>query len=57
MNITDTQIAIPAIIIVVGGALVYAYTSGSQVDSGIIYTAIAAISGLAGFDMGKKAAA
>ena len=57
MNITDTQIAIPAILVAAGGALVYAYVSGNPVDSGIIYTAIAAISGLAGFDMGKKAAA
>lgn len=58
MEISDTKIAIGAIIILVAVLTVAAYLSGSVTETlviGLASTGIAAVAGLAGYDMGKKA--
>jgi len=58
MEITDTKIAIGAIIILTTVLTVASYLSGVVSETlviGLASTGIAAVAGLAGFDMGKKA--
>jgi hypothetical protein len=55
MEISDTKVAIGTIGFIVVGLCAGAYmTTGAQPDIGTIGMAIAAIAGLAGFDMRKK---
>ena len=57
MDLSDIKIAICAIIILIGTLTIAAYLSGSVTETliiGLASTGIAAIAGLAGFDMGRK---
>jgi hypothetical protein len=56
MEISDTKIAIGAIVILETGLILSSYLIGGTTDSGTLGMGIAAIAGLAGYDMGKKAA-
>lgn len=53
--ITDTKLAIALIAVLGLGVFIYGYLTGNPLNDGLVYTAIAAISGLAGFEIGKEA--
>lgn len=54
MKITEISVATIAVVLISMGLYIYSYLSGNVLDGGIIYTSIAAIAGLAGYDMGKR---
>lgn len=54
MEITDTKLAISLVAILGLTVFLYGYLTGNPVESGLVYTAIAAISGLAGYEIGKS---
>ena len=59
MEISDTKIAIGAIVILITILTAAAYLAGATSETlviGLASTGIAAVAGLAGYDMGKKAA-
>lgn len=59
MEISDTKIAITAVIIIITVLTAAAYLSGVVSETlalGLASAGIGAIAGLAGFDMGKNAA-
>ena len=53
MNLNEISTATIAVLIICVGLYVYSYASNNPLDSGLIYTAIAAIAGLAGYDLGR----
>lgn len=54
MKIDEISLSILSVALISICLYIYSYFSGNVLDSGIIYTAIAAIAGLAGYDMGKR---
>jgi len=59
MEISDTKIAIGAVVTIVTILTTAAYLAGSTSETlviGLASTSIAAVAGLAGFEMGKRAA-
>ena len=53
MKITEISVATIAVVLIRIGLYIYLYLAGNGLDGGIIYTSIAAIAGLAGYDMGR----
>ncbi len=53
-EITEVKLAILGIIVLEISIAVLAYLNHTACDIGIVATGIAAIAGLAGFDMGQK---
>lgn len=54
IQIKDTQMAIVLISLMGLAVFVYGYLTGTPINDGLVYTAMAAISGLSGFEIGKK---
>jgi hypothetical protein len=54
MEITDTKIAIGAIVLIELSIATIGYLSGNPIDSGIVGMGLTAVAGLAGFDMKTK---
>ena len=52
--ITNTRIAMATIGLLALTTTAYAMATGNPLNDGLIYTAIAGISGLAGFELGDK---
>ena len=54
MEMTDTKIAIAALVLIVVLVSAIGFMSGNNVDQGTIGMVVTAIAGLAGFDMRNK---
>lgn len=58
MEMTDTKVAIGAIVVIVSALTAAAYLAGSVSETlvlGLASTGVAAVAGLAGVELGKKA--
>ena len=53
--ISDSKLAIILISTIALAVFCYGVVTESALDSGLVHTAIAAVSGLAGYELGKKA--